>query len=668
MRLLSLRISIPLFAAFLLSLPVAAQDNKPLNLGGYQIQGSVTTGYRFTSIKGRREKYLELFNLQSGPRLMDFNLSGRATDGANRFADDFSLTLSGLGGDPFPAAQFSVRKSGLYDLRVSFRQSYYYWDRNDDATLPSGLHGLTSNHNWATVRKMGSADFTLHATNNLRFGFECSRNSRNGDTESTRSLDYFGSSSTWGSFARANPYVVDAPVDELTNRVTGRIDYTHKDWNYHYRIGYQIFDSTMRATGLVSPERSINIDDPTTAAELLQSLSWTDSRTLRSPISEFSYTGKLKPWADLHGDYIFYRYRGPASLDESFNGVARTNTGGTADAPYSVSTSGRAEVSEPDQVVDQGATFKVNEWWNILADYRYSNTSVSSDATFQSVNTGVSATGSVAEHWHLRSHQADLNFELIPRPGLTVTTGLRFLNRDIEALDNGVLDPTRSKNINTVWPTASVYYAPSTLFSIRGDFSSITNGTSYTRISPHTDIGTRFVVRYRPIEKLQIEDNVQVRNRQFLDTSFHNTTRANSIVATYELDPKFSIFAGLTYESFFATDAVTFLRGTPPLNVVWRDQTINRTWQGGFTAKPLPRFGVSFSGNFLRTTGRGEITDELPLYGPETFPFATGTVYYDFPAIGRLSIDLQRTYYIEEIVTGNNFSANLLTIRWTRDF
>jgi hypothetical protein len=51
-----------------------------------------------------------------------------------------------------------------------------------------------------------------------------------------------------------------------------------------------------------------------------------------------------------------------------------------------------------------------------------------------------------------------------------------------------------------------------------------------------------------------------------------------------------------------------------------------------------------------------------------TWPFATGTVYYDFPKAGRLSIDLQRTYYIEEIITANNFGANVLAIRWTRDF
>ena len=46
----------------------------------------------------------------------------------------------------------------------------------------------------------------------------------------------------------------------------------------------------------------------------------------------------------------------------------------------------------------------------------------------------------------------------------------------------------------------------------------------------------------------------------------------------------------------------------------------------------------------------------------------TGTVYVEHSKLGRLSLDLQRTYYIEELVTANNFSANLLMIRFTRGF
>jgi hypothetical protein len=35
---------------------------------------------------------------------------------------------------------------------------------------------------------------------------------------------------------------------------------------------------------------------------------------------------------------------------------------------------------------------------------------------------------------------------------------------------------------------------------------------------------------------------------------------------------------------------------------------------------------------------------------------------------GRFSIDLQRAYYIEEIMRGDNFNANVLGIRWTKGF
>ena len=91
--------------------------------------------------------------------------------------------LSGLGGDPYASGQLTVRKNNLYDLRVNFRQSYYYWNMNDLAALPNGLDGLTSNHNWATVRKMGSVNLLVHATNNLRFSFEYYRNTRDGVTK-----------------------------------------------------------------------------------------------------------------------------------------------------------------------------------------------------------------------------------------------------------------------------------------------------------------------------------------------------------------------------------------------------------------------------------------------------------------------------------------------------
>ena len=164
----------------------------PITLGGFNTQGSVTFGYRFADIKGYQPMYMELLDLRPGPRLTDFNMFGVAAEKANPFADSYSLSMSGLGGDPFPTAQLTVSKSKLYDFRANWRQSYYNWNQNDNVVLPiaaaaPGLGtGLTDNHNWATVRKFGSADFTLHATNRLRFNFDYYRTTDDGPTFPTR--------------------------------------------------------------------------------------------------------------------------------------------------------------------------------------------------------------------------------------------------------------------------------------------------------------------------------------------------------------------------------------------------------------------------------------------------------------------------------------------------
>jgi len=648
-------------AALMLTVPVAAQETPRL-----PVEGSVTVGYRFTDVKGYEPKFEELYDLKSGFRLMDLDLFGR---GPERYADHYSLTLSGLGGDPYSTAQFTVQKKNIYDLRVTFRQSRYYWNRNDQALLPNGLNGLTSNHDWATVRKLGSANLAIHATRNLRFTFEFYRNSRDGVSFTTRSLDYFGSSSTWGSFARANPYYMIAPLQEMAYRGVAGVDYTQGVWNFHYRAGYQSFEDSIRGANAASLERSINIDDASTAGEQLNSASWMDWRRLRTPVSEFSYTGRPNRKLETRGGYLFYRYSGPANLNMSMSGIARTNSTGTAIGSYAISETSQAHVTEPNHVIDQGFTFKAKEWWNILLDYRYSRFTVDSTADFRSVNGSTIATGDSSNQWRVGAHTVDFNMAFTPLSTLLVRTGVRFLKSDVESLEDGTIDPQRTKRIKTVWPVASLYYQPSKMLTLRGNIEQMTNGSSYTRVTPHIDIGGRVFARFKPTEKFYLDVAVVVRNRRLVATDYRSTVRSSALTATYEVNDRLSTFAGFSYDSYFASDFVNFLRGPAPITgVVLRDQTVDRVWQAGVNAKVSPRLGVRFAGNYVRATGMGEITGETPLYGPIRFPYATGTIYYDFPRAGRLSVLLQRTYYSEQIVAGNNFGAHILTICWTKGF
>jgi len=173
----------------------------------------------------------------------------------------------------------------------------------------------------------------------------------------------------------------------------------------------------------------------------------------------------------------------------------------------------------------------------------------------------------------------------------------------------------------------------------------------------------------RPTDKFYIDDTLVVRNRKLIDTDYRSTVRSNAITATYEFNDRLSGFAGFSYDSLFASAFVNFLRGPAPFtNLAIRDQTVDRVWQGGIRVSPIRRLEINFSGNYVRATGSGEIAGEAPLYGPMSFPYATGSLNYDFPRLGRLTAQLQRTYYIEQIVPGNNFGAKLLLIAWTRSF
>ena len=639
----------------------------------FESHGEVTAGYRFVDIQGYEPQYLQLFNLKQGFRLQDFTLYGDARERSNPFADTYSLSASGLGGDPFATAQFKVGKTGLYDLRVQWRQSYYYRNQNDNVVLPitsaapSLSTGLTDNHDWATVRKVGSADLTFHATNNLRFNFDVYRTGTDGTLLTTRSLYFFNPPSYWDFFARANPYLLNAPLHDETQRVAGGVDYSWRDWDFHYKAGVQSFNESVFFSPLGPGEVSINPATPS-PSETLTDLSWSQSRRLTTPVSEFSFQGKIHQDVEWRGAYIYVRYRGPATEDFSFSGVARTNSTGTTLGPYSVSGGGIAHTTEPSHAVNQGFTWRLRDWWAINVDYRYFRYTSETVSDVQSVLNGTASSGSDEIVWKNGLSDLDFNMMFTPVDNLVIRPGIRLSKSDIKTLEDGVVDGARTLRVKHARPELRFGYTPSQKLTLRGDIHSSTSGASYTAISPHTTIAGKLIARYRPLANLSIENALTISNARLIDTDYSNRIRSNTIMVAYAVEDRFSVFGGLGYDSYFAQGEIVYARGTSPLTGVLRDQEIHRVWQAGVDVRPVQRVGFRVSGNYDRLTGQGEISDEPPNYGPVKWPLATGTVYFDFPRAGRLSLDLQRTYYSEDLVPANNFSANLLTIRYTRGF
>src|SRR5437016_3589229 len=79
-------------------------SGKPISFGGFDNRGEATAGYRFTDVRGYRPQFRQMFDLRSGFRVQGLSLFGDARDHTASFADRYSFSANGIGGDPFPSA------------------------------------------------------------------------------------------------------------------------------------------------------------------------------------------------------------------------------------------------------------------------------------------------------------------------------------------------------------------------------------------------------------------------------------------------------------------------------------------------------------------------------------------------------------------------------------
>jgi hypothetical protein len=271
--------------------------------------------------------------------------------------------------------------------------------------------------------------------------------------------------------------------------------------------------------------------------------------------------------------------------------------------------------------------------------------------------------------WKQTLNAVDVTTTIEPTTSLTLRPGVGFSQRDIDMRDAGVIQPATSARIRAVWPELTAGYRPSPKFSARGSFEASYSDAWYTRMSPVQRNVGRAVVQIQPIDGLTFDFNANITDAELPGASFVSHTRLAAGQISYKLSDRLNVLGGLDIQSFLGLGNVSFLRGTAPIaNDEMRDREIDRTWQVGATVKVNSRVGVTATANFLTVLGTDTIAGEPPLYGPESFPFGTGSVYVEVPRFGRLSVDLQRTHLFQDLLPLNDFSATLLTLRYSRSF
>jgi hypothetical protein len=327
-----------------------------------------------------------------------------------------------------------------------------------------------------------------------------------------------------------------------------------------------------------------------------------------------------------------------------------------------------ADVRKSAHEVAEGFTWRRQNWWALDVDYRYSRHTTDSASNVQSAfNNGAASTGSEDTQWITGVHEVILTATLTPVRTLVLRPGVRLTKTDVEMFENGMVNDPRTRRIKRAQPELRVGYTPSRVFSVRGSLTNHVSNVSYTAISPHTRTAGRLTIRYQPMANLSIEDTYVASNASLIETLYRQRVRSNAINISYVWNDRVSVFGGVSYDAFYAEGAIEYARGVTPRSFL-RNLEIHRVWQAGVDMKPFHSVGLRASGNYDRLTGEGAIDGEPPAYGPLRWPLVTATAYYDCAKAGRISVDLSRTYYIEELVTADNFSANTLTIRFNRTF
>jgi hypothetical protein len=150
------------------------------------INGSVDFGQRFrTDVRGSKETYRSIVNLNEGPRLFGFDFTINKEDCLCLF--DRIDARGANWGDPYNTAYISVLKRGVYNLRFDYRNILYFNALPSFANpgAPSGF-----NEQWSDVRRrMANVTLDLFPNSRIQPYLAYERNSGNGTSITTWSQD-----------------------------------------------------------------------------------------------------------------------------------------------------------------------------------------------------------------------------------------------------------------------------------------------------------------------------------------------------------------------------------------------------------------------------------------------------------------------------------------------
>ena len=640
-----------------------AQQPAPAPVTGYTLSGAASFGYRFVSVGGSRAKYDELFNLQEGFRLFDgqFDLTPKQPN--TGWFDRLSFSAQGLGGDPFPVLRADLRKSGVYDLRLSYRATQYFYD------LPQTT--LTPNRGWIDRRRFGDADLRYTPTRNLRFHFFYHRTERAGDDLATSPFFYLPLGlDFWQAFGRANSLSWVVPIREEANLFGGGVDYRLGKTDFHVEQSYRTYNNPANLEGFAN--QPISLLGPGSPAQNIVINRWDSFAGFNIPMTSIHIDQEVDERLQLRAGYVDTHANGPTSLNGSVlvPGIV-PGLPGIVNPSVPLNYTGAGTTNLTTQTAEAGFTLKLFEQMDFISDYRYQIFSERANESIQATRSDLVGPVSLSQdslRWDFGIHTLDTVLTYTPWSDLSIRAGVRFLKEDIVRKTNGQTDIGTQRS----WyytPLVNVAWTPSKKFSLRGDFESRTAVDPYVRISPESTVGSTIRTRFSPSDKWGIDNTWSFRNLKTQDIQFIAHSRTNSTTLWLQPLDKLGFQGGFNYGNFSSQNTIGFLSGVPPLTGFFStDQTIDRTFFYGIKINPKDSLTLAFTGQFIRSTGLGTFTGETSTYGPLSWPAWSAEVGYTTKHVGRMVASWQRSYYHEDLFRATDYSASGFTLRFERAF